>query len=252
MTGGWQIAPAQEPLAEEVARLERLLADLEMDTATLESDLARFEAEYIRRLGPFLAELEDLGARIAELLAEQHPEDEQARARADARRASADDMAQEAEAAAEREETLPEPPVPAEPELTALWREAVKTFHPDLGPPGEVQVRQEYTAQANRAYAERNAGKLKDLLDRWHLGHASDKPTGEILERRIERLQRAVTMARAKREQIEDGDLFGLWRVFQETDQEDRSFFEQQIDSVKAEIMDAQNRLRDLLGDAVR
>jgi hypothetical protein len=251
------IIEAPDPQTEEVARLERLVAELETEIATLESELGRFERQYTRRLGSLLTELEEARADYAEQLAALRPDDQQADRQARTRRASAERMAQEAEATANYAEPddaqLQSPSVDSV--LKDLFREAARAFHPDLGEPEESRSRGDYMAEANRAYQDRDADKLRDLLDSWRLAHPARDTSGalrEVVARRIAKLQHAVEMLRSRRSLIEDTDLYSLWQSYLDATGDNRDFFEEQAEVIESEIVNARHQLHDLLNTEAR
>lgn len=152
----------------ELAILEFDLVQKELVLANLVADLRTFEREYLRIVGTRLAELDEIEAQIAEADARSHPEEEATQQRARQRRDRADETAQATAHA--RQEAIVEDYTAAggfqPPEsLVRLYREVAKCLHPDLtANEHERSRRTRRMALANKAYADRDELRLRELL----------------------------------------------------------------------------------------
>ncbi len=194
----------------EAEALRDRLAAIEEEQATLEAELAAFEADYLREVVTVLAELHELEARIAALVARRSrsPEDKAAARNARARA---------------RETTYAVKAIPPTPgplptgDLKKLFREAAKRMHPDLAPDDDTRRHAEaFMKRLNQAFTARDEQAILDLVRQWESSpHATVAVPLEEAEsvraaRRVSALQAAVDRARARLEEVRASDLAGL------------------------------------------
>lgn len=134
-------------VADEIVRLEKLLAERRSELAALQEAMQEFRALYTRVVGSKLAELAEVERAIREaerkLLGENEDEPEQTQ-----------ETKGEAPAAERR------------PTLRRLFWAAAKMFHPDhAANPQDAQRRHAIMAEASRAYREGDIESLNVLLN---------------------------------------------------------------------------------------
>jgi hypothetical protein len=181
-------------------RLRDELAAIEEEQATLEAELAAFNADYLREVVTVLAELHDIEARIAALVAKRSgtAEDKAAASSARAR-------ARETTAAVKAIPPAPEP-LPTG-DLKKLFREAAKRMHPDLAPDDETRQHAEaFMKRLNQAFAARDEEAIVDLVRQWELA----RPVGRDDPRRVSTLTTAVDRARARLEEVRNSELAAM------------------------------------------
>lgn len=181
-------------------RLRDELAAIEEEQATLEAELAAFNADYLREVVTVLAELHDIEARIAALVAKRSgtAEDKAAASSARAR-------ARETTAAVKAIPPAPEP-LPTG-DLKKLFREAAKRMHPDLAPDDETRQHAEaFMKRLNQAFAARDEEAIVDLVRQWELA----RPVARDDPRRVSTLTTAVDRARARLEEVRNSELAAM------------------------------------------
>lgn len=161
-------------VSQEVGSLRERLAEVELELATLDQELAAFQADYMRQVGVVMAQVHDLEARIAALVAERSG------AAADAR--AAFDAQEQARRTTAEVRAVPEPagPPPSD-DLKKLFREAAKRLHPDrfAEDPAAHAHAEAFMKRLNAAYREGDADAILGLMRQWEsspLGSAPDDP----------------------------------------------------------------------------
>jgi hypothetical protein len=128
---------------QELAALESELAETELHAAGIRISLAAFERRYLQMVGTRYAELDEIEAQLAEIVARNRPSDRDAQDSAEQARKRADDSQA---AAHEQSPGAPKEFAPS-PSLKALYRRVAKRIHPDLtSDPAERLSRQELMA----------------------------------------------------------------------------------------------------------
>ncbi len=207
-TGG-ELLATTAAAEREAERLRDRLAAIEEEQATLEAELAVFNADYMREVVTVLAELHELEARIAGLVAKRSGTDEDKRAARSARA-----RARETTAAVK---AIPKTPGPLPTgDLKKLFREAAKRMHPDLAPDDDTRRHAEaFMKRLNQAFAASDAQAIVDLVRQWESSPYATGPVGEDLEtaraaRRVSALQAAVDRAQARLDEVRGSDLAGM------------------------------------------
>jgi hypothetical protein len=209
--------PEEEELRKkqsEFSDLESKLADQELFLTNLRSELLAFERKYVRLVGQRYAELDDIEAGIAEHFARAHPEDRRAndfaanaRSQADTSRANvADGLALKAtDSGPPRSQTLKN-----------LYREVAKRIHPDLTTDSKDRLkRQEWMAQANRAFEEGNEARLRAILEEYESSPEAVKEEGAAADlvrmiRKIAQANRRLSEIAKEIGELEESELFEL------------------------------------------
>ncbi len=183
----------------ELAALETELAERELDLNTLEAELRAFERRYLRVIGVLYAELDELEARIAEVLAQQNPKDTKVHERASQARTQAQESAKATgtiQESKERDDFKPSE------DLKRLYREVAKKIHPDLATDEKERARRtQLMTEANRAYEEGNATHLQAILNEWEASPETVKGEGVAAE--LVRVIRKVAQVQARLGSIE-------------------------------------------------
>src|SRR3954452_1797945 len=160
--GASSCAPMDELVTTaDAERLRDRLGAVEEGEAALEAELAAFNADYLREVVTVLAELHDVEAKIAALVADRSGSGED-RAVASSARARA------------RQTTAAVKAIPPAPgalptgDLKKLYREAAKRMHPDLAPDDETRGHAEaFMKRLNLAFANSDADAIADLVRQW-------------------------------------------------------------------------------------
>lgn len=233
--------PAATPRKEELARQERLLAELtellaarETDLATSQGELDRFRIAYVRRFAPLYAELDRLEVEIARLVAHSDPDDPIAhrRARQAARQAwqsaeaarafdastrprdeaGADPDADDAGVGAERRRST-------DPSLKELYRQAAKALHPDMATTDEERVRRTgLMAAVNEAYARGDADAIRAILDGEAVRPGAAASSNGSVMARLARVRRMIARVKRRLAELEalqaDLETSPMWRLY--------------------------------------
>lgn len=179
-----QIALQPVPLDDDSARLQALEAELEVRERELDAfkiDLQQLQARYLTEIGGLYAELSTIEADLteAEIRAGLRPPlEELETADEDPTPGAADDESCGAHAA------------PSD-MLKRVFRDLAKTIHPDLAMDDAARFRRHsLMAEANRAYADRDADRLLLILRRWH--RSPESVVGDDAESRSMRARRKI------------------------------------------------------------
>jgi hypothetical protein len=206
---GGELLASTAAAEREAERLRDRLAAIEEEQATLEAELAVFNADYMREVVTVLAELHELEARIAGLVAKRSGTDEDKRAARSARA-----RARETTAAVK---AIPKTPGPLPTgDLKKLFREAAKRMHPDLAPDDDTRRHAEaFMKRLNQAFAASDTQAIVDLVRQWESSPYATGPVGEDLEtaraaRRVSALQAAVDRAQARLDEVRGSDMAGM------------------------------------------
>jgi hypothetical protein len=207
--GGGELLASTAAADREAERLRDRLAEIEVEQATLEAELAAFNSDYMREVVTVLAELHELEARIAGLVAR--------------RSGTAGDKAAANSARARARQTtaavraIPRTPGPLPTgDVKKLFREAAKRMHPDLAPDEDTRRHAEaFMKRLNQAFSAADAEAIVDLVRQWEISPYATAPAGEAVQsaraaRRISALQAAVDRAQARLDEVRATDLAGM------------------------------------------
>jgi len=149
---------ALEPSRARLAALHLRLAERETSLAAATAELQALQTKYLEAVGGFYRQLVELEKDIAEIeiaagLRTPDPPDDAA---------DSEDTADMEEAAGCSNRGAPAT------DLKAMYRNLARTIHPDLALDGAARLRRHsLMAEANRAYAERDADRLRLILHTW-------------------------------------------------------------------------------------
>lgn len=187
---------AEQRLERAVAAAELALIEFEIAVETFRVEVENFSRLHHQKLGPMYARIDELDALIAEAVAGASgaPEDirlaREARARAQPM-PDVDELfallpgAPGSDGPAERPASLPAPEDPRRvrpsKEVQQLYRELARKAHPDLASdPAEQKRRSAFFSRVNQAYADCDAGWLRELAAQWAAGPPeADSAAGE-------------------------------------------------------------------------
>ena len=207
---GGELLASTAAADQEAERLRDRLAAIEEEQATLMAELAAFEADYLREVVTVLAELHEVEARIAALVAERS-------GAADDRRAARSARARARETTHAVKAIPPAPgPLPTG-DIKKLYREAAKRMHPDLAPDEDTRQHAEaFMKRLNQAFAAADAGAIADLVRQWESSPYATAPAvaeeAQVARaaRRVSALQAAVDRAQARLDEVRASDLAGM------------------------------------------
>ena len=229
-----------EDKQDQLSSLEDELAALQEILSSLEADLQSFNAQYLHRLGVKFLRLDELKHQIAQAFATLSPEDQDILQQA----AEAEERVREtAEEVGEyvRPDYEAKPFVPTE-ELKSLFREVAKAVHPDLAVDEDDRKRREqFMMEANRAYKEQDADRLREIRDAAELSRPleSNADVGEKLVRVIRLVASVKARINGLKAEAEQARATELWELKCAYEAEGDAVFtriEQQLDSEIAEL----------------
>jgi hypothetical protein len=239
----------------EVSRLEAELASLSLQLsgaeAALVSSRARLEIFTRARdklLLPLHAELDDIEAQNAEILADGTGRADDLRDSRKAReRARA--SAEAARVAARRPAGPPLAPAPRRAEAGRLYRALISRCHPDLcRDEADRRRREPFIARANDAYARGDIDALHALARQWDTADATGaRPTAAALRASVLAARRRLAAARAQLAEVRGGKL-GRWLFYGSWDagQDPQVALHEQASRLRARIAQQQRLLDDL------
>jgi hypothetical protein len=246
-----RLKPEEEELKlkkEDLRGLEDRLIELELHLHSLKGELGPFERLYLRTVGVRYAELDEIEAQIAELVArdelgnlEAQETARQARAKAHESRACADHSA-----AQERTRFSPTP------SLKSLYREVARRIHPDLAvDDADRAKRQRLMAEANRAYENHDEAKLRSILEEYENSPESVHGEGAGAElvrviRKIAQVRRRLAEIQAETEQLRASDLFQLKRRVEEGAKQGRDVLNEMATAIQSQIAEHQAELESM------
>lgn len=207
-------------LEAEQAELAEQVASAELALETGKAETALFQYRYYHAVGRLYAEIDALDAQIARVRARLTPQDETAKAQAEAAEQKARESAEEAGLS----EAQPAPPPVITPELKQAYRQAAKLMHPDRATTDKERLRRnDLMAQVNKAYETGNQQAIEKLIEEF--GQDPEAITGEDIAarlvkaiRRIAQLRRRLQEARQELATQEQAEIFELRKTVEETE----------------------------------
>jgi hypothetical protein len=226
--------------------LENQLIELELHLTSLRGELAAFERLYLKTVGVWYAELDEVEAQIAELLARRDPGNPKAQGAAREARSRAEESRTGAAESAVEEVTRFSP----SPSLKSLYREVARRIHPDLAvDDADRAKRQRLMAEANRAYENGDEAKLRAILEEYESSPEAvfGEGTGVDLVRvirKIAQVKRRLVEIQAETDQIRTSDLFELRKKVDEGTKQGRDVLNEMASAVQSQIAERQAELR--------
>ncbi len=241
------VSPLQR-VPEAAADLERrraLEAEVlrrEGELDSLKVELQKLQSRYLSEIGSLYRELSELEDLIydAEVRAgvRQPAPDEPLHER------SANDVGADGDGGTFQCSNRSEPSA----DLKKVFRDVARTIHPDLAMDGpEWNRRHSLMAEANRAYAERDADRLRLILHAWHNDPdsiADDEPNAT--PRRIALLEQQLVVIDAEFAELRKSAIYRLKTKIESTRAEGWDLFAEMRLQVKTEVGRAKARLAKL------
>jgi hypothetical protein len=241
--------PEEEELAgkqAELARIENELAERELRLAGIRGELAAFQRRYFRTVGLLYVELDEINAQTAEQQARSVKTEAATSAAASARQ-----RARESRAALDAQATEARDFAPSA-ELKSLYREVAKRVHPDLAADAaDRSKRERLMAQANQAYEQGDADRLRKILEEYETSPESVHGSGVAAD--LVRVIRKIAQAKKRLAQIDpeihellDSDLAKLKAKAEEWQKQGRDLLVEMAERVQEQIAGARRRLEEL------
>jgi len=245
------VTRALEPLrpdanAARLAELEVQVAGREHQLNALKLDLQELQTKYLTEIGALYRELNDLEAETldAEVRAGLRPPPE------GPEEIGEDDVAVDAAASvAEDEEVSCGGQATTSDLLKKVFRDVARNIHPDRAPDEAGRLRRHsLMAEANRAYAERDADRLLLILRRWERSPDSvpdDDPDAERrrIQRRIVALEERLVVIDAEFVELHTSAIARLKQKIEDTRRKGWDLFAEMVMQVNADIARARARL---------
>jgi len=247
---GFRPKPEDEELTlkkKELESLENRLIELELQLIGLRGELAAFERLYLQRVGRLYAELDEIDAQIAELLARSQPANSEAQ-----------EVAREARARADESRTDTTEPITQQttrfipsPSLKNLYREVARTIHPDLAADDSDRAkRQELMAEANLAYENGDERKLRAILEEYESSPESVFGQGTAAElvrviRKIAQVKRRMAEIESETDRFRASELFELKMKVDEGTKRGRDVLDEMASAIQSQISVRQGELRE-------
>lgn len=241
--------PEEQELESKKAELALLETDLlkqEIDLATLRAELTSFENQYLLRVGVLYADLDDIEARIAELVARRQPTNRDAQTEAAQARARADETARSTIITSE-------PKFFPNEKLKKIFRDVAKQVHPDLATSDDDRARrQALMAEANLAYEQGDEAKLLRILHEWKSNPDLVDGEGvgaELIRviRKIAQIRRRILEIDAEVRDLSDSNHYQLWVMQIAAEKDGRDLILEIILRIERDIESARARLATLI-----
>lgn len=230
--------------AARLSELDALLTRRETELDALKIDLQDLQTKYLKEIGALYRDLNDLEAAALEAEVRaglRQPPDEMSDA-------TVSDPAQSADASADHDAACGAQAAPSD-MLKRVFRDVAKNIHPDRAVDEAARLRRHsLMAEANRAYAERDADRLLLILRRWERSPDSvpdDDPDAERrrVQRRIVEIEERLTVIDAEFIELRNSAIARLKHKIEETRRKGWDLFAEMVMQVKADIARANARL---------
>jgi hypothetical protein len=197
LRGGKAMLPEEQKLVRleaEQAELKEQVILAELALETIKTETAQFQHRYYQAVGRLYdVQLDQIDAQLANMKAEQAPDDMTLKAYARATEQQAKRSAEEAGLS----EAKPKPPPVIEAGLKQAYRQAVKLMHPDLAITGhERQRRTKLMASVNLAYERGDREAIEKLIEEF--GQGPEAIVGEDVGSRIVKVIRRIAQLRRR------------------------------------------------------
>jgi DnaJ-domain-containing protein 1 len=227
--------------------LENRLIELELQLVNQRGELAAFERRYLKTVGLRYAELDEIEAQIAELLARREPENPGAQGTAREART----RAQESHTSAANLAVHSTGRFSPSSSLKSLYREVARRIHPDLAVDETDRTkRQSLMAEANRAYENGDEARLRAILEEYESSPEAVFGEGTAVElvrviRKIAQVKRRLAEIQSETDQIRASDLFELKKKVDEGTKQGRDILNEMATAIQSQIAQRQAELRD-------
>jgi len=244
MSSTFSLQTSTDPTREEVAALERRVAERERDLTSVKTGLQRLQVRYLSELGVLYAELNALDEALIEaevtagLRVPDEPEPERP---GDAQLSDASSCSSTAAPSSA---------------LKAMFRDVARAVHPDSAPAAHTDERTRYRrhslmAEANRAYAERDEDRLRLILRAWKLDEdaamcADPDAERARLQRRAAALTERLAELDAESDDLNSSAIARLKRRIDDARAQGWDLFAEMVRQIKREIATTQAKLAKL------
>jgi hypothetical protein len=248
------LTPEEQELENKLAELEQLeseFSQIELGLATFRAEMTAFDLKYNQIVGVRLAQLDNIGAQIAEILAKMSPGDEEAAH--EAKRARQKARASATAAGPTRSPCPFDSGFVASEELKALFREAAKKCHPDLAvDENERHRRTKVMAEINAAFMVGDAERLRSILADWTASPENvrgDDVASKLVRviRKIAQGRKRLDSAKLELDQLKQTDIYQLMVRATEAAKEQRDLLHEMSQAIVSRIHEQQRRLDDLM-----
>jgi hypothetical protein len=246
---GFRPKPEEEELQskrKELGDLEKQLIERELQLVSLRRELAAFERLYTEKVGIRYAELDEVEAQIAQLIAERDLDDVEAQEVAREARARAEESQADVAGIVAKDAMRFSP----SPSLRSLYREVARRIHPDLAV-DEVDraKRQRLMADANRAYENGDEARLRAILEEYEsspdsvIGEGAGADLVRVI-RKIAQVKRRLAEIDTETKVITESDLFELKKKVDDGAVQGREVINEMVSSVTSRINDRRETLK--------
>jgi hypothetical protein len=228
--------------AAELAALEARLTDREAELNALKLELQELQSRHLTEIGPLYRDLAEIEDELADLEIRAGlrppPEEESGAGAGDVADEESVDAAICEDHGTASHETL-----------KRVFRDLAKNIHPDLAMDDAARLRRHsLMAEANRAYAERDADRLLLILHRWQ--RSSDAVIGDddesrelrIRRRRVE-VEEQLAAVEAEFIELRNSAIARLKNKIDDTRRQGWDLFAEMVAQVKSDIARAKGRL---------
>lgn len=173
-----------------LAALEELLAEKETELISFRTEINSFQNLYLGVVGIKLAELDEINAKIAELLAKRFPKDTSASKKAKEARKQAESSRHAYDFIEFDKDSDKFTPYE---ELNKIYHDIAKLCHPDFANDEEDRlVREEFMKLVNAAYESGDFERLKSLQNEW--GSRPEYIVGESIANELDRISMKIAL----------------------------------------------------------
>ena len=232
-----------DPSRAQLADLEVRLAARERDLASLKGGLQQLQARYLREVGAPYARLTELEATVAEeeiRAGLRHPPEFDESADEDAAGAGPSAVSPCSNRSAPSDD------------LKRVFRDLAKAIHPDLALDEPARCRRHsLMSEANRAYAERDADRLRLILRAWERSPESvpdDDPEADRLRvhRRFAQIDERLVVIETELTDLRASAIGRLQQKIADAKRQGWDLFAEMVLQVKREVASATAQLASL------
>lgn len=231
---------------ERYEELNQLLAEKELILETLKSENRVFEIKYMRVVGIKYAELDEIEAKIAELLTRSQPDNVDYMHNAEELRNKANESASEAGQVLEQKDIniIFEPTE----SIKKLYRDIARQVHPDLGNDADRDKRQKIMAEVNKAYEAGDEERLVEILNEWRMSEDTVDGSGIAFDlvriiRKIDQVESRIKQIDEEIEIIKSSDIYKLRMEVELAAEQGRDMLAEMAEKIQQDINEANKRL---------
>lgn len=229
--------------------LEDILADKELELVTIQGELLDFQKVYLSTVGRKIAQLDEIEAKIAKLLAKKYPKDKISKEKAAEARKRADDSSY-----AYQFDEVPEGSdhFTPSPSLKQLYRDIAKKIHPDLAENEKDRSnREEFMKRVNEAYKEGNEEKLLEILKEWESSPERVEGEGigaELIRtiRKIDNIEKRIIIIQKEIYEFFSSELYILRQKVEEARLEQKDLLQEMVKHLDERIKKAKLELKSM------